>query len=140
MSRIQLVMMRKGFTLVPYGEVAESEFDKIPSKEPVIVAIHQPRHPEHHAKLWAILTKVAQFDPTFGTAEAVLVWLKLKMPNMHHVYRFRGEQLVIVPKSISFASMDQITFRQFYDEAMQLLAERLGCDPEELLDDRTRVA
>jgi len=133
-------MMRKGFALVPYGVVAEELFDTIPSKEPVIVAVHQPRNPQHHAKLWAMLSKVAQFDPTFNSAEAVLIWLKLKMPEMHDVYRFRGEQMVIVPKSIDFASMDQIGFNRFYEDAIELLGKRLGCNPEMLLDDRTRTA
>lgn len=140
MSRVELYMWRRGFKLVPYGSMAEDQFEYISSNEPLLVTIRQARNPDHHNKLWAILTKAAQFDPTFDNAEAVLMWLKLKIPEMHSAYRVEGNRTVVVVKSTSFASMDQIAFKKFYDQAIELLSVRLGCDPETLLDDRTRTA
>ena len=45
----------------------------------------------------------------------------------------RDGTLVIEYESISFAAMDQVRFANFYDRALWLWSERIGCDAETLL-------
>jgi hypothetical protein len=127
----KLTMIKEGGRLCPYGDVAWEEFDSIPHGKIVTVTVHQSRNPLHHAKLWALATKVANFDPEFQDAEHAVAWVKRMIPGMHKRYKM-GDVLVIELKSINFESMDQIRFNRFYDRALWLWSERIGTDPEQL--------
>ncbi len=132
-------MQRDGGCLRPYGDAAWDTFDGIRTNKPVIVTVHQARNPEHHAKLWALAAKVADFDPEFTDAEDAVDWVKEQIPNMHRKEAKVGRDGTIVVrirlKSISFASMDQLAFNRFYDRAVWLWSQRIGTDPETLLEE-----
>lgn len=136
MSKLEIVMKRDGGCLRPYGDAEWEKFDAIRTKRPVIVTVHQARNPEHTAKLWAIASRVANFDPEFSDAEDAVEWVKEQIPNMHtrevKVRRDGTMEVRIKTKSISEASMDQLAFSRFYDRALWLWAERIGTDPETL--------
>ena len=127
-------MKRDGGVLRPYTDIDHDLFKQIDSKRPVMVSVHQPRNPDHHRKLWALAAKVADFDKDFVDAEHAVEWVKLHIPNMHKEYRMRDGKLAIATKSINFASMDQVRFNRFYDRALFLWSERIGTDPETLLN------
>ena len=134
MSKREILMVRKGFSLVPYGDVANEAFDQIRGSKPVLVTVHQARNPDHHNKLWAVATKVADFCDDFEDAEDAIEWAKIHIPNMRRYRQRLDGSVVVSTKSISYASMDQIAFNRFYDRAVYLWAEKIGCDPETLLD------
>ena len=144
MSKAELVMQRDGGCLRPYGDPAWDAFDGVRTNKPVIVTVHQARNPDHHNKLWGIAAKVADFDPEFTDAEDAVDWVKEQIPNMH-TKKARGLpsgtiEVRIVLRSISFASMDQIAFNRFYDRALWLWSERIGTDPETLLEQQAEAA
>lgn len=130
-AEILLVVDRGCFR--PYEDVGWEVFDNLPRGSKVMAIITQPRNPEHHAKLWALAHAVANFDKDFVDAEDAVEWAKLHIPNMHKEYRLRDGRLAIKTRSISWASMDQIKFARFYDRALWLWAQKIGCDPETLL-------
>ena len=119
--------------LQPYQDEAWEVFDTIRKGKPVLVTVEQPRNPEHHAKLWALATAVANFDRDFVDGEDAVEWVKLHIPNMHKAYTLMDGRLAIKTRSISWAKMDQTRFSRFYDRALWLWAQRIGCDPEALL-------
>jgi hypothetical protein len=130
----RLLMLRDKGCLRPYAELDWEVFENIESKKPVMVTLSQPRNPDHHRKAWALAAAVARFHPDFRDAEAAMRWVKRKIPWMHECYKEKDGTLVIVLKSINFASMDQVEFREFYDDALRLWAAEIGTDPETLLD------
>jgi hypothetical protein len=130
MSQVVLTMKRQGLKLVPYGDVAAEILSEVTVQRPVIVTVHQARNPKHHARLWALAARVANFGPHFKDAEHAIRWVKRQIPGMHRRYKERDGTLVIELESISFASMDQVRFNAFYDEAVRQWAQMLGCDPE----------
>lgn len=134
MSKTELLMIRKDGALRPYGDVAWDVFDTIRSSKPVLVRVEQPRNPEHHAKLWALANAVANFCDDFADAEDAVEWVKLHIPAMHKAYTLHDGRVVVSTKSISFASMDQTRFGRFYDRALWLWSQKIGCDPELLLE------
>lgn len=137
--KLELTMRRDGGVLRPHGDVAtDLFFDSVPSGVTLMVTIAQPRNPDHHNKFFAICAKVANYDEDFFDAADVAEWIKLQIPSMRKEYVVPATGRVIVrTKSISWAAMSQVEFNQFYDIAMKLLAEKIGCDPELLLEDKT---
>jgi len=132
--KTELLMMKEGGSLHPYGQVAWEIFDRVITKKPLLVILSQPRNPKHHNKLWGLAAKVADFDKDFTDAEDAVSWVKLHIPSMRRFYKVEGNKVWITTKSINFASMDQVSFNAFYDNALRLWAEKIGCDPEALLD------
>jgi hypothetical protein len=134
----EIVMVRDGGCLRPYGEVSWDAFDSVRTSKPVIVTIHQARNPEHHNKIWAIAAKVADHDDDFIDAEAAMEYAKGNIPDMHtKEWKVLPNGTLICTvklKSICWASMDQIRFNRFYDLALALWAEKIGTDPETLLE------
>ena len=130
--KTELDMMKRDGALYPSSQVAKDAFDRITSKRKVIVTVHQARNPDHHAKAWAVATKVADNDPHFQDAEDAMEWAKLKTPWMIRSWKTDGDKIIVQTKSISYASMDQLRFNEFYDRAVKLWSERLGVDVETL--------
>lgn len=133
MSKNEITMLRDGGCLRPYGDVAWATFDRVRAGKPIIVTVHQARNPDHHNKLWALATKVADHCDDFDDAEDAIEWVKVNIPSMRKEYVLRDGRLAIRTKSISYASMDQIAFNEFYDKALTLWSAKIGCDPETLL-------
>jgi hypothetical protein len=134
MAKLKLTMVRDGMVLRPFGNFSCLQFEKIKTLKQVIVTVHQARNPEHHNKFWAIAAKVADFDRDFEDADDAVRWVKRQIPGMHRKYKERDGTLILELESISVESMDQIAFEQFYERALALWAERIGCDPEALLE------
>lgn len=136
MSKLEIVMKRDDGCLRPYGDAEWEKFDKVRTTKPVIVTVHHARNPEHTAKLWAIATKVANFDPEFQDARDAVEWAKEQIPSMHtrevKVRKDGTMEVRIRTNSIAEASMDQIEFNDVFDKMERAWAERIGCDPEEL--------
>jgi hypothetical protein len=120
--------------LRPYEQTGWATFDMLPRGSEVMVTVERPRNPQHHAKLWALATAVANFSDKFVDAEDAVEWVKLHIPNMHKAYILMDGRLAIKTKSIAFASMGQIKFTRFYDRALWLWSQAIGCDPETLLE------
>jgi hypothetical protein len=133
----EIIMVRDGGCLRPHGNADSpnwATFDLLRTTKPVVVTIKQARHPEHHNKIWAIAAKVADHDDDFIDAEDAMDWVKIHIPNMRKIVVMRDGRTVVSTKSISFANMDQIRFNRFYDRAMCLWTDKIGCDPEGLLE------
>lgn len=126
-------MQKVGNHLVPASDYDAELLDGIQTKRNVVVTVHQVRNPEHHRKLWAIAAAVANFDRDFTNAEQAVRWVKRQIPNMHRRYREKDGSLVLEYESINWGNMDQIKFANFYDRALYLWSQRIGCDPETLL-------
>jgi hypothetical protein len=128
-------MRKSGNALLPASNYDQELFDEVQSGRAFLVSIHSARNPGHHRKFWALAASVARFDPHFHNAEEAVRWIKRQIPGLHRRYLDRDGGLVIELESISFASMDQTRFANFYDRALYLWAERIGCDPETLLQE-----
>jgi hypothetical protein len=132
--KLELAMRRSvsGHTLIPDSLHDAEAMEGISRTTPFMVTVHQSRNVEHHKKLWAVATKVADFCDDFHDAEDAVEWVKLQIPSMRREYVFNDGKVVMATKSISFAALDQVRFARFYDRAMALWSMRIGCDPETL--------
>jgi len=133
MSRREILMVKQNGGLFPASPLDDELLQQV-GKEPVLVTVWQARNADHHRKLWAVATAVANFTDMFDDADHAVEWAKLHIPNMHKQYETLAGRTVTVPKSISYAAMDQTRFNNFYDRALFLWGQAIKCDPETLLE------
>jgi hypothetical protein len=82
----------------------------------VLVEAHRPRNPDHHRKFFAMLNIVLQNQEHYQSIDDLLDVCKLRTGHVKTIATKIGE--VQIPKSISFASMDQTEFEAFYTRAV----------------------
>lgn len=77
-----------------------------------------PRNGKHHRKMFALLQLVAENSETYNTVEKALVAIKLIVGHFEPAVHPQTGELIQVPKSIAYESMDQDTFEAFYSAAL----------------------
>ena len=123
--------------LVPADIHAEEFLAEIGHKKEVIVSIRKARNPRHHRLFFALLKKFLDNTEGWNDVEEVLDAVKFSTGHVRRVMRLdrrTGEESYhIVPKSINFASMDQLKFRAFFERAAEWLAAYLGVSAAEFI-------
>lgn len=122
---------RVGHFLVPVGEESMTAFEKMPPGKEIRVECKQPRNLQHHKLYWALCARIAggvDIDPEnvsdlFKIATGHCVTLRSKLHGV-----------VQVPRSISFASMDQTAFAEFFERCVRVAYEEWGIEPAAVAD------
>lgn len=119
-----VVMMKKldGF-LVPIDEEGVAAIGKLERGVIVKANITAPRNIQQHRLYFALLKLVCENMGEPMTVDALKEYLKIKL---HHVQLigFKGE-VVMSPKSIDFASMDQTKFRDYFDRSLNYICTEI---------------
>lgn len=117
-------MRRRGKWLLPADGLSERDVAELPEDKRVKCVITTPRSVPAHRLYWAIMSAVASnFDVE---PDNLHIWVKMELGVVKRL-RMKGED-VVVPGSISFASMDGNEFDRFLNRALALLSERTGTD------------
>ena len=132
--------VQKEFGQLPvlYGSdrATNERLNKLKDGDVITAIARKPRHPKHHAKLFAMLNLVWEstvVQDRYPKVENLLDALKLAMGHTEPVMLPDGTVAQKI-KSIAFESMDQSAFEEFYDQAVEIIATRLvpHLDREEL--------
>jgi hypothetical protein len=132
---LDLLLIREGQKLAAADPISLEGLESIRLKETVTAAIRRNRNPAHHRKLFALLNVVFPHQSQFSTIQDLLNALKVATG-----YFERGETIdgipFMIPKSISFASMSQTPFEQWYDRVVDIILTRIvpGVNRDELSD------
>jgi hypothetical protein len=106
---------------------------KVKVGEVVQCEINKPRNLAHHRKFWALLNTVWKAAGDWSSPYGVLIELKVRLGLVQEVLIRESGEIVHVPKSISFAQMDQTEFDTFYERALMELCKMAGgIEPAEL--------
>ena len=90
---------------------------------------------EHHKLYWSILHKTVKATGKWPTAEHLHRDIKMSCGYCKPIVnKFGG--VYYVTDSTAMKKMNQKEFNVFFEQAMEKLAEALGFDPMELLNDR----
>lgn len=109
---------------------------KIKVGEVVQCEITKPRNLAHHRKFWALLNCFWECAGDWSSPYAILIELKVRLGHVHRVVIRETGEIVSVPRSISFASMDQLEFDAFYEKALMELCKMAGgIEPSALRDE-----
>jgi len=124
MSITITAIKRFGGSLRPADAQAEDALAGIPDGETVRIEITRPskRSIRMHRLFFSLLGIVAEHMD--WTTNQVLEWSKIATGHVDTVVDRNGE-VTFIPRSISFARMDQAAFNAFFDAAVTAILARL---------------
>lgn len=106
---------------------------RVPVGEMVLCKITNPRNLAHHKKFMKLISIFWEAAGDWSSPYAVLIELKVRLGHVQEVKIRETGEVVSVPRSISFASMDQTQFEEFYEKALnELCVMAGGIEPAEL--------
>ena len=120
--------------LVP---ASRNDFDtlqnaKLKDKEFYIIEVKKPRNIKFHKKYFALLNICFENQEYFNNAESLRHYLTMKAGFYNRIVTPMGE--FFEPKSISFASMDETEFADFYDKSFVEVLKLLQCNGNDILE------
>lgn len=124
MTRLYLVKTEGG-DLIGWGPNDHAYLHKLEAGECIECDTQKARNPGHHRKFFALLQDSFVNQDKYENMTDLLVALKLRC-GWYDEHVTHDGKLVYVPKSISWARMDQEVFGKFYGDAVVALAEMFG--------------
>ena len=103
---------------VPKSNAAREFHAKTKLGQIVEMKARRPRNTQHHRKLFALLSLVAENNEQFSGPEDVLIAVKAATGHGRWLKLEGATREVFMPDSIDFASMSQDEFEPFYDAAV----------------------
>lgn len=118
-----------GGQMTPASQHDADMLDALRPGETVRVTVKRPRNLKFHRKFFALLQAAYQFEQVSDRYENLDQFLQsVKIAIGHadrHEAQIAGERCVIlIPRSISFASMDDTEFERFYSATLDALLRR----------------
>jgi hypothetical protein len=113
-------LARTGNLLRPARREDQQAMTQFAEGEVLRARIDKPRNLKFHRKFFAMLQLVFENQERYTCVEDLLVEVKLYLGHYREHIRPNGE-IVYVPKSISFAAMDEVEFAAFYRRAADYL-------------------
>ena len=129
----EIIMRRAGEALFPVSADGAELLKNVSDSRDVKVVVKQARHPEHHRKFFALLSRVQEnCEERYPTVEILLVALKCATGHVDTIKTDKGTFLI--PKSIDFANMSQDEFGPFYDRCIEIICSKIlpGLDDADL--------
>lgn len=121
---LDVLLIREGQRLAAADPISLECIESIKFKETVTALIRRNRNPSHHKKLWALIAVVFPHQTQYATQHDLLNALKVATGYFETGVTIDGIPFMI-PKSISFASMAQTPFEQWYDRVVDVILTRI---------------
>jgi hypothetical protein len=137
---LDLLLVREGQKLAAADPMSLEGIESIRHKETVTAAIRRSRNPAHHRKYWALVGAVFPHQQYYTTQKELSNALKVATSYFETGRTIEGIPYMI-PKSISWASMPQDEFEQFYDKAVEVILTRIlpAVNRDDLLDQVNQI-
>lgn len=122
-----LILTKRGNALIADDSLSIEHIAKIKEGQRVRCVVTVPRNIGHHRLLFAMLNLVMSNQPEpklFPTTDGLLDALKMATGHVREVRDLKGNTH-FVPKSIDFATLDDIQFREWFDQAVTVILERI---------------
>ncbi len=130
---VDLLMICEKNKLVAADPVGFEQLEAMRDGEYVTAKLTRTRNPGHHRKFFALLKIVFDAQERFATMEQLLNFVKIATGHCDIMEIIKGKP-IYVPRSISFAKMDQTAFSQFWDKVVHLIVTKIlpGVDSKDL--------
>jgi hypothetical protein len=126
------IFRRVGMMLEPADDEAREAVIAIGDGKLCAADVRGSRNPRQHSLFFALCNLVAKADD--DTTENVKRWVLHETGHVDAWYDKRKGKMHIEARSIAFDSMPQNEFNQFFQIAVEKLAERLGAAPKDVMD------
>jgi hypothetical protein len=128
---MDLWLQRKGDALLPDSVESAVEFSRLPFGKPLHCEVKQPRSLQHHRLFFALVHRIA--GATGVAADIVIQMFKISTGHCD-IVRSKTYGELRLPKSISFAKMDQLAFSAFFERCIATAYDEWGIDPAVFAD------
>lgn len=133
----ELVMRRVGTKLEVVDQMSAEDLATLPRDKDLLVTVRAPRNPRQHRLAWALANKLSQCCEFLPDAETAMDFLKIKARHVKIVHNPGTGHVFLVPKSISFASVDQSAFNRLFNRMVWVVCNEIvpGLDEGQLRDE-----
>lgn len=129
------LLLRKtlGGKLEPVDDMGREALSQIPMGDIVRADVKRPRNLGHHRRFFALVSVIYENQTRYTSPETLLDAIKVHIGHCD-VMKLSDGREVHTPKSISFASMDQIAFGLFWDRVVACVCREIipGLDRADL--------
>lgn len=141
---MKIYLVRKKNTLVPLSDHDFDKLKRIKEDQIIFVDYKKPRNPLFHNKFMSMVRtvfnnqeKYIEFDNLLNVLKIELGYCDTMLVPVAPGYDYE----IRIPRSISFAKMDEIEFTEFYNKAVTMCLSRFlpQTTPEELEEYVTQI-
>ena len=133
-DRAPVMMRRTVRGLEPLAPFDAERLDQVAIGAVVEVAIKKKRSSPQNRLYWSILAKVVENVEGYPNSERLHEALKLHLGYVRKIKSVTGGEHWL-PDSTAFSKMDGVEFKVFFDRALDVLTELVGCDPITLVSE-----
>lgn len=114
-----LFMKSQGGILIPADNECVESMQKVKNGDTVMIEYKPKRNVMFHRKAFALLNLVLQNQNKYQNINDLLTEFKLKAGHyQEHISLKKG--VIYIPKSISFAEMDELEFGELYNKFIDI--------------------
>lgn len=124
-------LKRVGNGLFADSDDSAAEFAKLPFGKTLQAVVKQPRNARHARLYWALCHRIGAAIGADAENISDLLKIETGYCTIIHSKKY-GE--IRLPKSISFASMDQSAFHDFFEACVRVIYENWSISRSDVLD------
>lgn len=133
---MKIALIKKDNQLHPYYKSDIESWGKLKNNVVYLAEFKKPRNPEHHKKIFAlancVITNMSENSIWHNKEPYTLIKaIELELGYVEEKIKLGGE-IYLEPESINFENWDQLKFQEFYNRAIPIMAEMIGCTIEDL--------
>lgn len=117
---LPLLMVRSGQALKPADDLAAEDMLAIKEGKPALVEVRHPRSLPQHRLLFKLIRETARSTPTPLSENALRQWLTVRSGHVDYLPLGFGKAYE-APRSWAFDKMDQVEFRQLFEDVVRLI-------------------
>lgn len=123
-------LKRVGNGLFPDSDDSAAEFAKLPFGKTLQAEVKQPRNVRFHRLYWSLVHRIA--SAVGSDPENISDLLKIET-GWCDIIRSKKYGEIRLPKSISFAAMDQTAFSTFFESCLRVIYENWAIERNDVL-------
>lgn len=125
MSSTKLTVARRGCALFPFDEQSENDIRKLSENQPIVIeiALRGKRSVGRHRLFFGLLREVYQHQEVYNSFEAMRAALIISLGRVDRIKV--GEDVYLIPKSISFAKMGEEEFYELLEDTKRFLLTKV---------------
>lgn len=113
---------QQGGTLIPDSEEVAEKLKAIPNGQGILIEYKPKRSYRFHKKLFALLNLIYQNQEHYKSVDNILEVVKFRAGHFETIVLHNGNTHYKA-KSISFADMNELEFKEFYSKSIDVALE-----------------
>lgn len=121
---MDVLLVREGTRLAAKDSISADMIAELKNGECYVCTIRRPRNPRHHRLAWGLFDLVFRNQTTYATTQELVAAIKIATGHFDTGRTVDGLPWV-QPKSIRYASMDQQSFNEWWNKALDVIITKI---------------